>query len=183
MNFIDLVLILLFIGAIAAGFFQGMIRLLIVIVSLYLAIVLASLYYAPLGEFFVRSFGSERFVAQYIGFTIVLMLAFIFLTAAGIYTFRYAQLPGSLEYLDRVIGTLLGMFFGVILIGILSILMWNLMIARGGQNIGLPLFSMLGNSIANSFVLRYFATVLLPLAYNYIDPILPEAANLLFIVR
>lgn len=181
MNFIDLVFILLFFGMLAAGFFQGMIKLLVMIVAIYLAVVLASLYYAPLGEFFVRSFDTQRYVGQYIAFFLVLTVAFILLTVAGLYTFRYAKLPGGLQYLDRIVGAVLGMFMGVILIGIFGSLLWNLLIMRGGRNIELPLFGALGTSVANSTLLRYFSTVLLPSAYNRIDPILPEGADLLFL--
>jgi membrane protein required for colicin V production len=181
MNFIDLLLIVIFVGLLATGFFQGMIRLLIMIVALYLALVLASLYYAPLGEFFVRNLSTQRYVGQYVGFFLVLGLGFILLTLAGLYTFRYAKLPGSLEYLDRIIGTVLGMFLGVLIVGILGSLLWNMMVARGGRNIDLPIFQAFGNAVANSSIERYFSRVLLPIVYNYADPFLPEGADLLFI--
>lgn len=183
MNFIDLLFVLVFFGMLAAGFFQGMIRLLVLIVALYLALVLSSLYYAALGEFFVRNFDAERFVGQYMAFFLVLFFAFVLLSAAGLYTFRYAKLPGSLQYLDRIIGTVLGMFLGALVIGIFATLLWNLMILRGGRNIELPLFRSLGDSIASSTLVRYFSSVILPLTYNRVDPILPEGADLLFMAQ
>lgn len=183
MNFIDLLFILLFFGMLAAGFFQGMIRLLVTIIALYLAVVLASLYYAPLGEFFVRNFRAQRFVGQYVAFFLVMFFSFVLLTIAGLYTFRYAKLPGGLEYLDRIIGTVLGMLLGVLLIGIFGGLLYNLMIVRGGRNIELPLFRALGNSVAASTLISYFSDVLLPLAYDTMDPILPEGADFLFRVQ
>lgn len=183
MNFIDLLFIIIFFGMLATGFFQGMIRLLVLIVALYLAVVLASLYYATLGEFLVRNFGSQRYVGQYVAFFLVMFFGFVLLSLAGLYTFRYAKLPGSLEYLDRIVGTLLGMFLGVILIGITGSLLWNLLIVRGGRTIDLPLFDILGNAVATSTLERYFSSVLLPLAYARIDPFLPEGADLLFQVQ
>lgn len=183
MNFTDLFFILIFVAMLAIGFFQGMIRLLIMIISLYLGLVLASLYYAPLGEIFVRNFRADRFVGQYVAFFLVLFFSFVLLTLAGLYTFRYAKLPGGLQYLDRIVGTLLGMFLGVLLIGITGSLLWNLMIMRGGRNIDLPLFGMIGTSVANSSLERYFSQVLLPMTYSYIDPFLPEGADLLFQVQ
>jgi uncharacterized membrane protein required for colicin V production len=183
MNLIDVLFILIFFGMLAAGFFQGMIRLLVLIVALYLAVVLASLYYAPLGEFFVRNFDAQRFVGQYVAFFLVMFFSFLLLSFAGLYTFRYAKLPGSLEYLDRIIGTILGMFMGALLVGIFSSLLWNLMIVRGGRNIDLPLFQSIGSAISSSTLERYFSTVILPLTYNRIDPILPEGADLLFQVQ
>lgn len=183
MNIIDIFFILLFFGTLAAGFFQGMIRLLVVIVALYLAVVLASLYYQPLGEFFVRNLNSERFVGQYVAFALVLFVTLVLLTIAGIYTFRYARLPGGIQYVDKIIGTVLGMLLGALLIGIFAALLWNLMIVRGGRNIDLPFMGSLGRSVIGSALVRYFADTILPLVYNFLDPVLPEGADLLFVVQ
>lgn len=183
MNILDVLFILLFFGMLAAGFFQGMIRLVILIISFYLALVLASLYYPSLGEFFVRNFESQRFVAQYVAFALVLLVSFLLLALAGFYTFRYLRIPGGLEYLDRIVGTLLGLFFGALIVGILASLLYNLMIIRGGRTIDLPLFRAFGNAVASSFMIDYFSTTVLPLAYNFLDPILPEGADLLFRVQ
>jgi membrane protein required for colicin V production len=183
MNIMDILFILLFFGMLIVGFFQGMVRIIVLILAFYLALVLASLYYPALGEFFVRNFDAQRFVGQYVAFFLVLMLSFILLALAGIYTFRYFRMPGSLEYLDRIGGTLLGLVFGSMVIGILAVLLYNLMVVRGGRNIDLPLFRAFGNAIANSFVMGYFANEILPLTYNFLDPILPEGANFLFRVQ
>jgi uncharacterized membrane protein required for colicin V production len=182
-NFIDIVLILVFFGMLAAGFFQGMIRLLVLIVAMYLSLVLASLYYPAVGEFFVDQFGAQRFVAQYVGFALVLFFGLVLLAAAGIYTFRYAKLPGQLQYLDRIIGTVLGMIMGALLVGLLAVLLWNLMILRGGQNIDFPIMRALGRSVGSSAILQYFANSLLPRTYNFIDPVLPDGAALIFAVQ
>lgn len=181
MNFIDILFILIFFGILAAGFFQGMIRLLVMIAALYLSVVLASLYFASLGEFFVRRFDAERYVGQYVAFFLVLLVAFLFLALAGLYTFRYWRLLGGLQYLDRIIGTVLGMLLGTLVIGIFASLLYNLMVVRGGRNIDLPLFRSIGTAVANSVMVRYFSTKLLPLVYNTVDPFLPEGADLLFL--
>lgn len=176
----DILLILIFCVALVVGFFQGMIRLIILIVALYLATVLASLYYAPLGELFVRRFELQRIVGQYIAFVIVQGIAFLLISLAGLYTFRYTRLPGTVDILDRIGGTILGVAFGAILVGIIGDLLWNLLIVRGGREIELPIFQLLGDSVANSVIIQYFSKVILPLTYSYLDPILPNGANLLF---
>jgi uncharacterized membrane protein required for colicin V production len=183
MNFMDILFILLFFGVLAAGFFQGMVRLALLIIAFYLALVLASLYYPSLGEFFVRSFSADRFIAQYVAFALVLLLGFLLLALAGLYTFRYFRMPSALMYLDYIVGTIFGLVFGALLIGILASLLYNLMILRGGRNIDLPLFRLIGNSVANSFVMNYFSNTVLPLTYDFLDPILPEGADLLFRVQ
>lgn len=183
MNFIDIVFLLLFVVSLAVGFFQGMIRLAVLLVALYLSMVLASLYYTALGEFLVSTFQSQRFVGQYVGFALVLFFGFLLLAAAGLYTFRYAKLPGGLEYLDRIGGVLLGMLLGVFFIGTFAALLYNLMIARGGASLDFPFMRALGRSVSNSFLLHYFAGDLLTAVYGILAPVLPEGARLLFIVQ
>lgn len=182
-NFIDVLFILLFIGSLALGFFQGMIRLLVLILALYLSLVLASLYYPAVGEWLVGNFGAQRFVGQYVGFILVFFIGFALLAAAGVYTFRYAHLPGGLQYVDKIIGMLLGIVLGSFLIGTFAVLVYNLMVVRGGRNIDFPLMRALGSGVANSSLLRYFADSILPLVYGIIDPALPEGADLIFLAQ
>ncbi len=183
MNLIDVLFLLLFIGSVVAGYFQGMIRLAILLVTLYLSLVLASLYYTSVGLFLVRTFNADRFVGQYVGFTLVLFFCFVALAAAGIYTFRYAHLPGGLRYLDHAGGMLLGMILGTFVIGTFAAVLYNLMIVRGGARIDLPLMRSLGDAVATSFVLQYFARELLGLVYSILDPILPQAAQIIFLAQ
>src|SRR5436309_7487509 len=108
MNVMDIVYILLLLVGLAIGFFQGTIKLLITIVAFYVAIILASLYFQSLGNFYRLHFRSTVEVSQITAFATVLLVAFLVLTIAGLYTFRYARIPASLDFIDRIIGTLLG---------------------------------------------------------------------------
>lgn len=183
MNLMDVLFLLLFVGFLALGFFQGMIRLAVMLLAFYLSLVLASLYFPSLGMFFQRNFGARSDVGDYVGFALILLFGFFALAAAGLYTFRYAKMPGGLEYVDRIGGVLLSVLLAALFIGLFATLLWNLMILRGGRNIDIPLMGMLGRSIANSFLLRYFADIILPQVYSYFDPILPDSAQMIFIVR
>ena len=169
MNFIDVLFILIFFWILGAGFFYGMLRLVVLIVSLYLALILASLFYQSVGLFFMRNFHADSFVARYVAFFLVLQISFIFLSIAGIYTFREWKLPGGLQYLDHIVGTLLGMLLGAFVVGIGGSLLWNLMIVHGGQNIDLPIFRSVGSLVYTSTILRYFATSILHLTYSYLS--------------
>lgn len=51
MNVVDLFFIFLFIGALALGFFQGMIRQIILIVVFYVSVLLASIYFGAMASF------------------------------------------------------------------------------------------------------------------------------------
>lgn len=179
----DIFLLILLIVCIAIGFFQGMIRLLIAIVSFYLSLVLASLYYQSVGNFFVQRFGSARFAAEYSAFGMVLLISFFVLLAAGAYTFRYARLPGQLQYLDRIVGTLFGLALGGLFVGLFSILIYNLMIVRGGCRLGFPLSAFICDQTGSSFLVRYFGVTIIRQAYAVLDPILPDGAQLIFLVQ
>ena len=52
MNGIDVVFLLILLGGLALGFFQGTIKLLVAIIAFYVSIVLASLYFQAVGNFF-----------------------------------------------------------------------------------------------------------------------------------
>jgi uncharacterized membrane protein required for colicin V production len=179
----DLVFVFLFVGALALGFFQGMIRLLVLIIAFYLSLVLASLYFPALANVFVERFGTERYVGEYTGFMIVFLLGVFILGAAGLYTFRYAQLPGQLQYIDRIFGLVLGLLFGTLLISIFAVVLWNMMIVRGGRSVDLPLMQVLGSQVASSTLLQFFANQLLDQMYTILDPVLPDGAQIIFSVQ
>ncbi len=183
MNFIDLFFLLLLVGMLAFGFFQGMIRLIVLLVAFYLSVVLASLYFPALANVFQTRFGTPRYVGEYVGFALVFMLGFILLTVAGLYTFRYAKMPGQLQYVDRFVGVILGVVLAGLLIGIFAVLLWNMMVLRGGCTIDFPIMRMLCGGVRASFLLQYFASELLPRTYSLVDPVLPEGASLIFLVQ
>lgn len=180
MNLIDLLLILLVIGSLALGFFLGMIRLGVMLLGFYLALVLSSLYFPSFGGFIHSNFGGTRFAADYIAFFLLLVVSFSLLAWAGIYTFRYAQMPGRLKMVDHFVGVFLGILLGAFVVGVLSALLWNLMVVRGGRSIESPLFGIIGNGVYNSFLLNYFASYILPQTYDILEPILPDGARLIF---
>jgi hypothetical protein len=109
-----------------------------------------------------------------------MLVAFGLLVAAGLYTFRYVHVPNRLQIIDHTVGTLLGLLLAALVLGVLASLLWTLMVTSGGENIDLPLFQMLGRGVRNSFLLSYFADFILPQMYNYVQPILPGGARLIF---
>ncbi|NJK79412.1 MAG: CvpA family protein [Chloroflexaceae bacterium] len=180
MNIIDGIFILLFFGAMFLGFAQGMIRMAIMLFAFYLSVVLSSLYYPPFGTWIWRSFGGQEFVARYVGFAIILIVAFLMLTFAGIYTFRYVEIRGAFQYVDRIVGLCLGVVLGALVISILSILLWNALVVWRGERIELPLFQTMGRMVRNSFLITYFSNYILPNLYDIVEPVLPPGARLIF---
>lgn len=180
MNWVDILYILLFLGGLALGFFQGTIRLLVAIVSFYVGIILASLYFQSLGYIFQVRFRSTTGVSQVTSFALILLMSFIILTIAGLYTFRYAKLPASLDFIDRITGTVLGLFMGALMIGMMSVILGRLVSAGLGDVADLPIGALVQNGVRSSKMLPFFARNVLPLLYGILRPILPAEAQLIF---
>lgn len=181
MNIVDLLFILLLIASLAIGIFQGTLRLLIAIVVLYVSIVLASLYFQPLGNFFRVRFNSTLEVGQITAFAIILMVAFLLLLGAGLYTFRYARLPTNLEFIDRVLGTLLGMVMGALILGMFALLLRDLFVFQSPASLmNYPFMQTFQDGVRSSVLVRTFNGYILPLIYRSVDPVLPPEANIIF---
>ena len=183
MNPLDLLVLLLLVGALIVGFFAGLIRVLVLTVTFYLSVVLASLYYAAAGEILVRELNMQRFVAQYVAFALVLVAAQILLAISGLYTFRYTQIPAQYELFDRAAGTLLGILWILTVIGLISQLLWNLFVLRGAAQLENPALQGLGTMTADSRLVQIFATAMMQDFYSQLAPLLPDSARTLFVVQ
>jgi membrane protein required for colicin V production len=184
MNLVDLMFILLVLAGLALGFFQGTIRLLIAIISFYVSIVLASLYFQMLGSFFRSRLGTTLEVGQITAFALILLVGFLLLTVAGLYTFRYAKMPQSLDFIDRVIGTLLGLVLGGLILGIFASLLEALFIFRNPSGVlTFPIMRAFQGAVRTSILVQFFSNNILPLIYSSVRPVLPDAADLIFQVQ
>lgn len=184
MNFIDILFLLSVLGGLAVGFFQGTIKLLISIVAFYISIILASLYFQSLGRFFRERFNTTTDVAQLVAFGILLMIGFLLLTAAGLYTFRYAKVPASLDFVDRIVGTLFGLVLGALFLGMLAILLEQLFVFRDTAGaITFPIVRAFQGGVRGSFLVQFFANNILPLIYSTVRPILPRETEFIFLIR
>lgn len=184
MNGTDLVYILLLLGGLALGFFQGTIKLVIAIIAFYVGIILASLYFQIVGNFFRVRFSSSQEVGQITAFATILMVSFLVLTIAGLYTFRYARMPASLDFIDRIAGTLLGLLLGALFLGMLAILLKDLFVFRDiGELKTLPLLGGIQSSIRGSSLVEFFSNNILPLIFATLRPVLPQESEIIFRVR
>lgn len=180
---VDIIFLLFLVGGLALGFFQGTLKLLIAIIAFYVGIILASLYFQSVGNFFRTRFGSTLEIGQIMAFGVILLVAFLVLTIAGLYTFRYAKVPPSLDFLDRIIGTLFGLMMGALFLGMLAVLLRLLFDRPIGDLSSLPIMASFQGSVQQSYLVDFFADRLLPLIYGAIRPVLPQEAELIFKVR
>jgi membrane protein required for colicin V production len=184
MNLIDLLFLLILLGGLALGFFQGTVKLLIAIIAFYIGIVLASLYFQAVGNFFRLRFNSSAEVGQITAFATVLALSFLLLTAAGLYTFRYFKLPSSLDFFDKILGTLLGLVIAALFMGILAILLKDLFVFRNpASSASLPVIISFQAGVRSSTLVGFFGDNILPLIYSSVRPVLPRESDIIFRVR
>jgi uncharacterized membrane protein required for colicin V production len=184
MNLIDLLFLLILLGGLALGFFQGTVKLLIAIIAFYVGIVLASLYFQSVGNFFRLRFNSSAEVGQITAFATVLALSFLLLTVAGLYTFRYFKLPSSLDFIDKILGTLLGLVIAALFMGILAILLKDLFVFRNpASSASLPVVISFQASVRSSTLVGFFGDNILPLIYSSVRPVLPRESDIIFRVR
>jgi len=101
------------------------------------------------------------------------------LLIAGAYTFRYATLPGQLQYLDRIFGTIFGLLLGAFLIGIFASYLYTMLIIRDAAP-DLPIMDSLVRSVRRSILIDFFMRTVLPQTYAILDPILPQGVELIF---
>jgi len=181
MNVIDILFILLLLAGLALGFFQGTIRLIVAIAAFYIGIVLASLYFTTVGLFFQRRFNSTLAVSQIMAFALILLVAFLLLTIAGLYTFRYAKMPASLDFIDRIIGTMLGLLLGCLFLGMLAIVFKDLFIYQDvAGSISFPIMRSFQSGVRSSFLVSFFANQILPLIFATVQPVLPRDSEIIF---
>lgn len=184
MNGVDILFILLLLGSLALGFFQGTIKLVVAIIAFYVSIILASLYFPIVGNFFRQRFRSTLEVGQITAFAVILLFSFLLLTVAGLYTFRYAKMPASLDFVDRIVGTMLGLLLGALFLGMLSILLQGLFIDRDvAGSVTFPIIGALQRNVRSSFLVAFFGNQILPLIYASVQPALPRESQFIFRVR
>ena len=184
MNLTDLLFIFLLLGGLALGFFQGTVKLIITIIAFYVSIVLASLYFQSVGNFYRERFHSSPEVGQITAFATVLLVSFLLLTLAGLYTFRYFRMPVGLDFFDKILGTLLGLVMAAFFMGILSILLKDLFIFRSpATGASLPFVIAMQSSVRSSTLVHFFADTILPLIYTTVRPVLPRESSIIFRVQ
>jgi uncharacterized membrane protein required for colicin V production len=181
MNLIDITLLLLLMIFLALGFAQGIIKLLVAFVAFYVSLILASLYFQILGQFFRSRLRTNLEVSQIVAFTIILLVGFLLLTLAGLYTFRYAKLPSSLDSVDKIVGTLLGLVLGAFFSGMLAKVLVLLFINRNpASEIDFPIMGILQNGVRESNLIVIFTQQVLPLMFNILRPFIRPEAYFIF---
>ena len=176
MSFVDLLLVVLLVSITATGFFHGTIRITIALLTFYASIVLASLYFRFLASVFTQR-GTTPAIADAISFFLILLFCFIILFAAGAYTFRYARLPGQLDYIDRIFGTFLGLVLAAMVGVIVSMVLHYAFVRHDpASTASFPITAAFQRSVRGATVPSLLIEFVLPRLYTAVTPLLPDAA-------
>ena len=112
MAFVDFVMLLLVIIFLFYGFFKGMLKVGLAIVTFYLSVIVASLYFRLVAQKLAKNSTTSLQVLEMLSFLVVLVVIYLILLWAAFYTFRYVQVGGRIQYLDKLIGSFLGLVLG-----------------------------------------------------------------------
>ena len=181
MPFVDIVMLLLVIVCLFFGFFKGVVKIALAIITFYLSIVIASLYFRFVAQAIAKNSKTSLQVLDMLSFLILLIVCFIILLWAALYTFRYVQVGGRIQYLDKLLGSFLGLLLGAIMASVFAMMLRYLFItANASATLNFPAMRFLQQSTLNSVLKNVFLDVVLPVLYAPISPILPESADLIF---
>jgi membrane protein required for colicin V production len=179
--FVDILLIFFLFGAVTLGFFGGLIRGIVVVIMFYLSMVLASLYFTSLGMVVETRYPTmSPEIARLTSFLWLLFMSFVLLTIAGVVIFRHIRLPKRFRHIDRIGGVVVGLLLALFVSITFSVVLWNMMILKGGNTSDFPLIRWFGKSVEHSFIVQYIANSISANMSQALAPFLPGGAEVLF---
>ncbi|KPL85505.1 CvpA family protein [Herpetosiphon geysericola] len=180
MPFVDILLLLFVVIGLFYGFFKGMLKVGIAIIVFYLTVVLSSLYYRPLASFLGKNSSTPFPVLEMLSFLTLLFVLFFILLAVASYTFRYLNVGGKAQFIDKVIGSFLGLILGAMIASIFAMMLRYLFTTNAAAVLDFPAMKFLQSSTRASVLKDVFLNIILPLIYAPVSPIMPESADALF---
>lgn len=123
---LDITLLLLLFAIPIIGFFQGAIRLLVLLVMFYISVVLASLFFTTLGRVLEPVSGVPLIISQYLSFALVLGVSFLLLSIAGLFLFRHVHIDPKFARLNYLGGVIVGMALAIFMTGTIAAIFWQL---------------------------------------------------------
>jgi len=174
---LDIFLILIFVGLVALGFWQGLLREIWLLLALYLSAVLASLYGDYLASLVgaqvqgVGPGGSGGAVSSALGFFVVFALGVVIIFAILASLFSSLRLRASLLWLDKVGGITLGLVTSFVLTSFVAYVLYAILGGPGPYQ-EYAFFAVLRNQRLTSPLLKAFL-VSRPVIMATIQPWLP----------
>lgn len=119
MNTFDIVCLVILFVSVVVGFFQGAVRMLVIMGVSYVCLILAGLYFQSIGD--QIHIASDISIAESyaLAFMVVFVACVITLGSMGIYTFRFLR-GNTASTMNRVIGVLASSITSMVLVGVFA---------------------------------------------------------------
>jgi uncharacterized membrane protein required for colicin V production len=122
--FFDIVIIGVLLLFLYLGWANGTPRLLMVIGAIYTGLLLAAVYYHLFAVLLAQFFNiKSMFVADLLSFLALMVLVTIVMLALLFSLFGHIEVKSRMAVFDKIIGTVLGLFAGLLVVGILVTLL------------------------------------------------------------
>ena len=174
--FLDVVIVLLLFASLLVGWTQGIPRLVMIAGALYTGFLLASVYYhlfaVSLADMFKIQSG---FVADLVSFAVLDVLVTVLMVALLLSLFGHVEVKGRAAVFDRILGSVMGLFIGVFVIGMLITLLrvpFEANQTKLNSAADMPIVMMFNNNYEKSTLAGQFMRTT-PVLMSSIVPLLP----------
>jgi len=180
MNSFDVVSLIVVVVALILGFFQGAVRMIIVMIMAYIGLIIAGLYFQTIGDWLHLAANISTLESYSLAYIAVFVLCMLNLSSMGIYTFRFFR--GNIESIvNRTIGLVCSMTTVLLLLGTLAHLL--LIIPNNGT--ASEMRSFIGSDLLRTVATARFAVPLsnmvAPIVLQILDPFVFSDINQLFL--
>lgn len=180
MNSFDVVSLIVVVVALILGFFQGAVRMIIVMIMAYIGLIIAGLYFQTIGDWLHLAANISTLESYSLAYIAVFVLCMLTLSSMGIYTFRFFR--GNIESIvNRTIGLVCSMTTVLLLLGTLAHLL--LIIPNNGT--ASEMRSFIGSDLLRTVATARFAVPLsnmvAPIVLQILDPFVFSDINQLFL--
>lgn len=176
-NFIDIFFALLFLAIVIYGFFGGVVRLTMILIGLYLSVVVAGLFYVPVGRVVSSNLRDiEPFTGQLLAFILLTLFGTLAIALTLIKTFVTVRIPNIFASVDQIGGATVGLILSLFTVTIVSVIFrvyFNLILTAASNGFSVtPVMLTLALHNKTSFLVAFFAQLTIPI-YALIAPWFP----------
>jgi uncharacterized membrane protein required for colicin V production len=158
LNPFDVLIVFALLGGVALGFIQGLVRMVLSLLVLYIAAVLAVTFHVALGGYIRYLFGLPTQISEGLGFFLILILTSVIINFVLRRTYKDTELPG-VRQIDQLGGMIIGFFLVCIWIGFAILVL--------AFFLGTPVTG--GEGFRESVVNYFLGSNLIPIFYDFLS--------------
>jgi membrane protein required for colicin V production len=165
--------------ALILGFFQGAVRMIIVMIMAYIGLIIAGLYFQTIGDWLHLAANIGLLESYSVAYVTVFILCMLTLSSMGIYTFRFFR--GNTESIaNRTIGLVCSVTTVLLLLGVLAHLLLILPIDGIASDVRSFISTDILRTVAAARFAEPLSTTVAPIVLQILDPFVFSDINQLF---